>query len=662
MEPKGFNEMRQPTILNELTQDRPCDRAPGVAVARDAGRIACGLGAAAWTGLFAWLWLGAPALGRVLGLAWFALGIFSPGAFLYSLALAFPWFGHDPGGVHQHPLYLLDMGLMGLVAGHLAARARGAVAARRSPLDRWVFLFTAYSCATVVILWQWYEAQFDFDARGFLFFIMNLDGTVMLFGVQLAIKLALGAGLFVHLRDCPWPAERQKRLWGVMLGALALTALAGWLDYTHLVSLKWWRGENVTLEARFGWARLQALYGHSGWLAQYIEALGPGMVAFALAARGRGARVACWLGAALLAATQCFTMARAGWIGLAGGCTIVIAAATLANADDPARLRRLAWRLGMLGALALLMAAALALVSHDFRHRVGTLFAWQDRSSIWKSAVSMFEWAPVFGVTLGNYNNAVRTFFPHGHPYWAADNITAHNLYLHIAVERGLIGLGLYLGLFGLAVRRLWQGLRGAAGAERTLRLALLGGLAALALDGFFQYIFYIRVIEILFWLFLGFSAALDTEAPPRGRGFWRRAWLGWGVTVALLCWHYGDVFQPYKLSYVGRQFYVAGARVALPVPEGARRLRLVLTSMMPDVLGPQPEAIVRMGTRELARVGLKKEGEVREVEVALPARRDLAEPLIIEASHTWSPWRFGMRYTPFNEVGILYQKPVRVE
>lgn len=674
--------------LHRALRARPC---PPAAAPRDAGRVICALGAGAWIWLFVWLFLGVPPLARGLGLAWFVLGLGWPPAFFYTLALALPWFGNNPSGPHH--LYLLEMGLMGLVAGHLAARARGVLAPRRHRLDLWVFLFTVYSWLTVVPLWRWHLTEMQITGlRRYLAIVLDHDGTVNTFGLQLGLKLALAAGLYVVVRDSAWSRERLARLWRVLLGALAFTALVGWLNYIKWLPLDWWRGENPFIEARFGWSRLQSLYWHAGWLAQYLEALAPGALGLALAARrGTGRRVL-WGLVLLFAATQFFTMARAGWIGLAGGFGAVLIADTRAAARGARRLAWVALRLGVLAGLLAAGAGLLALCSTDFRHRLGELYIYQHRTVIWWSALATYLTSPRVGIGLGNYSFIIRLLFPAhaGDPFWVADNITAHSLYLHLLAERGPIGLGLFLALLGGALGGLFRGLREEAAEQsspsvsgnsaicdprtygsaqsaidtgRGLRLAVLGGLVALGLDGLFQYIFYVRAIEILFWLLLGWAAVLvgARAGAPHGRGAWRAGYALLALSAVLIVWDFWPGFGEFPVPVGGKVFYAAGARVELPLPEGAHRIRLTLAANAPGA-DNQPVDTIMLGTQELARVAFQKDGEVRTVEVALPAGRPLDRPLLIRSSRTWSRWSYGWRELPYAEIGILYQMPERVE
>jgi putative inorganic carbon (hco3(-)) transporter len=85
-----------------------------------------------------------------------------------------------------------------------------------------------------------------------------------------------------------------------------------------------------------------------------------------------------------------------------------------------------------------------AIVMSPIATRFTSSFSSQDgsvseRSRLWKEAVTNIEDHPLTGVGIGNYPLRVK---PSASP---REPIYVHNLYLDIAVELGLIGLGLFL-------------------------------------------------------------------------------------------------------------------------------------------------------------------------------------------------------------------------
>ena len=641
-------------------------------VAATTGRLRCGAGCA-FTLLFAaWLWIGIPQtpdalpIGRLLALAWFILCAAWPAGFFWSFALALPWFGNNPGGPHH--LYLLEFAAAGLVARHLFDRALGRSARRQSPLDPWVTLFVAWSWITLLPTIRWAMVEFHFTRSGYFFVAMNHYVTSPTFGPQLAIKLALAAGIYVHLRDRPWSVRALARWFALACAMLLLASLAGLGDYAGWISLAWWRGENPFITA-FGFRRLQSLYWHSGWFAQYLTALAPAVaVAGWFARRGRF-RLAGLFATLLLAVTMLLTMQRAGWLSFATGLTVATAGAVWLNAGSARR----RWILAALGGAALfvLLAASLALVNDDFRQRAVSLFTFRDRADIWRGALGMIRKHPFTGYGLGNYFQQHLWIYPQGHPLFELrDKGNAHNFYLHLWAERGLPGLifgaGVHLGALLLALRRFVRPPAGAAPLERPLMLALAAGLAALAVDGLFQYFPYVRVIELLAWCFIGWIAGAHSipapAHPPRRRGLLLLP----ALLIPVLVYENLTFFMPWRLAVGDINYRISGKVVRLPIPRDARRVKIPVASLDQTLASPDQTLAVEP-VRYTLRLGDKILAEhtfttVSAHEFVIDIPPGARGPIIIEASRTWPPFFYGLRTAPKTEIGVMWLKPVAIE
>lgn len=207
----------------------------------------------------------------------------------------------------------------------------------------------------------------------------------------------------------------------------------------------------------------------------------------------------------------------------AGGATATIGAAILASYS------RGAW-LGTLGAIATIvllagprsrgiaLGGALAIVPlalsggtsrlpADIRDRLGSIlggdgtadvrtafvtaenFAILERRSHWEAGLRMFAEHRALGVGLGNYNLHYTEF--NVSPTFMLSQGHAHNYYIHVAAESGLIGLGAYLVLLAAIIltglRALWV-LR--AGRDPFARAVVIAGLAvvvAVAIHNIFE-------------------------------------------------------------------------------------------------------------------------------------------------------------------------------
>ncbi|PZS05685.1 MAG: hypothetical protein DLM70_06055, partial [Chloroflexi bacterium] len=98
-----------------------------------------------------------------------------------------------------------------------------------------------------------------------------------------------------------------------------------------------------------------------------------------------------------------------------------------------------------------------------------------ERAAHWLAGVRMFSAHPLLGVGIGNYEIAYPDFHPRG---WYAALAHAHNYYINVAAEAGIVGLTAYALLAGSA---LWYSYAAKERVHGTLaRVAVLGALGAL--------------------------------------------------------------------------------------------------------------------------------------------------------------------------------------
>lgn len=126
-------------------------------------------------------------------------------------------------------------------------------------------------------------------------------------------------------------------------------------------------------------------------------------------------------------------------------------------------------------------------------------FAVIERAAHWLAAWRMFSTRPWTGVGTGQY----ATVYPSvALPRWTDPLGHAHNYYLNILAEGGLLGLGAYLAFVGVALAGAWRAVRGSAGWARGLAIGALGMMGHLlahsAFDNLYVHEMYIVVAMLL--------------------------------------------------------------------------------------------------------------------------------------------------------------------
>ncbi len=136
-------------------------------------------------------------------------------------------------------------------------------------------------------------------------------------------------------------------------------------------------------------------------------------------------------------------------------------------------------------------------------------YALIERMAHWQAALDMFGDHPWLGVGIGNYPVAYARYAigrwrdPLGH---------AHNYYLNIAAEAGVLGLGAYLILTAACLHYAWSVVHRTSGYWRAVALGALGVLVHLCIHNLFDNL-YVHSMTVQVGLVLGLLAVAEKSA-----------------------------------------------------------------------------------------------------------------------------------------------------
>jgi O-antigen ligase len=206
---------------------------------------------------------------------------------------------------------------------------------------------------------------------------------------------------------------------------------------------------------------------------------------------------------------------RGAWIGFAAA----LAAMSVALP------RQTRWGVALAGALALLVlalyatnllpAAVIARLT-DFAAELrledvrgvginDANYAVIERLAHWQAALEMWRYNFWTGVGLGCYEPAYAQFALINWPIALGH---AHNIYLNLLAETGLLGTLAYALLWGAVLWRTWRATRTPSGLARGVALGLLGAWVHLSVHNFFDNL-YVNNVHLLIGLLFGLFASL---------------------------------------------------------------------------------------------------------------------------------------------------------
>jgi len=428
---------------------------------------------------------------------------------LYFLVILFPLFGDNPGG--RYRLYFLDMVVIILLIEWLVRLVRQRpLRFRRTPFDLWIGLFVFLTCLSFAPLWN--VIGQEYLASGglfpFLYKTYTTYATTMRWSLRAFLDLGISVLLFYYIVNRVETLSQVKWLLVCLIGSAIVASLLGILDYHGLISLTFYRPLNEDILA-LGFVRLQSLFGHSGWFAEYLVMVAPFLIAALIFSR-RKRTVWGFLALYIIVHALVFTYARGGWVTfLASGGFIIALAGARSLALRQARLRT--YVIALVIALAMVAIGSYTLVQlkrhdHPLASRLLQVARFKDRTDIWAASLRLYTLQPLFGIGTGNYyaRHAI-TFLP-PHPYDRLDKVTAHSTYLHMLVERGPITFLAFIGLLVVALRWGMKAFNrcGPDDARKKFLFGCTGALLAFAIYSLMQYMFYVRIIELMFWIILG--------------------------------------------------------------------------------------------------------------------------------------------------------------
>src|SRR6478672_11008090 len=225
--------------------------------------------------------------------------------------------------------------------------------------------------------------------------------------------------------------------------------------------------------------RITSFLEHYNGLAGYINLVVPFCLAFAIRGRDPALRTLSRWCLALAGVALLLTQSRGGLMAFAA---ILMAYAHCSSIDRKTRLRRVA--LVLIGCL---VAAALA---GFFFQRLGEIddFTTVSRLAIWGGAFTVFARSPIFGTGFGNLRGLMGGLLnlPDG---WTGD---AHNLYLELVAETGVIGFTVFGSLILLALRTTVRQLRETEDEfNKMIAVAVFSAICGVLVHGTVDYLFH---------------------------------------------------------------------------------------------------------------------------------------------------------------------------
>ena len=137
-----------------------------------------------------------------------------------------------------------------------------------------------------------------------------------------------------------------------------------------------------------------------------------------------------------------------------------------------------------------------------------------ERLAHWQAALGMFRSNLWTGVGIGNYEPAYSEF---ALTNWPIALGHAHNYYLNLAAETGVVGLSAYVILWGAVFWHTWRATRRERGLQRGVAIGLLGAWTHISVHHVLDNL-YVNNVHLHIGVLLGLLAFI-VQQPPRQAG-----------------------------------------------------------------------------------------------------------------------------------------------
>jgi len=356
--------------------------------------------------------------------------------------------------------------------------------------------------AIAVGVWLWRvlfnSERIEFSHMQVPLAIFLLCGVISVYGAQdigmamkiLIIFLMAASVYLVTSQTIRSPEELQKLMWAAATtaGIIGLYTAVTWMFQTGEVE----QGD---------YARAEGIFGYPNALGGFLALAIPPIFALAASENLWWRRL---LGNLLFTAAMvglALTYSRGAWIGTAVALLLLLPI-----------LKRGWLVVGLALTTVMVTTAGNVLVRAESVATPEQGTSYTSRVEIWQTSLKLLAEHPLRGVGLGNFGQAYGNFMVPDLPLLAEALGTpdeAHDLFLNLAVEVGLVGAGAFAWLLVVGFLRAWQARRSADRRVKIWGAGLAAGLVALLIHTTVDVLIYQGFTAILLFTYLGMMDAL---------------------------------------------------------------------------------------------------------------------------------------------------------
>ncbi|MBL7662369.1 O-antigen ligase family protein [bacterium] len=450
----------------------------------------------------------------------------------YSFFLILPVFGHKPGTWQTaFLLYLSGALLIGSCLRNLVKQDCTTRSANSTLINSYL-LISSLSLLGLPLKDLLFDLKSKFPPLG-SFALIPFSLTRLATATEELIYYPLLALVLLFLavlieRNSHQFLTAKERAQALALGLL-FTIILGFLGYYGMIPLQELRGLDPTVNAGGVEFRMQSLFGHSGWFAEYVTLTIPCILLILLIPKTYWLRITLILVAALIGElTLVMTYQRGGWLSypltlfIIWGMIYLVRCHEQGEANALCALKKSFLKIMLSFPLTLVITAGVLHLSGldlgAYKSRALEISKTSDRTDFVRAGVMLGMLRPMLG--LGGESFAYqfeKEFVAKSGTYFKSIDLplhgTAHNVYAQTFAGKGLLGL---LALILIALKPL-QLLLQSIKTNQQLEQIILNAIAACSgiaflIYGNVQEIFYIPALGFIFFILIGLTSGVTSS------------------------------------------------------------------------------------------------------------------------------------------------------
>ena len=473
--------------------------------------------------------------------------LIKPKETLYAFLFLLPLFGNRPG-TEQYLSFTLVSALIVFTSGlrDLSARRTIAIPFNNSLIQiSYVYLLIALLSLSSL---PWHEIAIKFpnffqfgdlhDTFNSIYRLISADELKEFYPFTAIINLYLAINIACQFfRYTCENINFAIRSFASILGGLTLSLLAGLLDYYELINLRFLRDLDPVVNPGDIQFRLQSFFGHSGWYAEYLTFCMPlAITALLLPIKFTYRFILCLILMIIGEYVLILTYQRGGWLSYPLTLFVVWTAIYIFKLYEDGRsesflklfksaLKKILISLPITIVISLVLVKVIAgdqaqKLIDKYKYRVAEIANTNDRTEFIKAGFDFGLLHPILGGGIDSfalqYEREVaakdgRLFNKYNLPLHGS----AHNFYMQIFSGTGMLGLLSILSLMFIVIRTSILNLKEQKKLplnKLSILLSSIGFITAIAIYGMVQEIFYVQVLQVLFFTVLFIFSAVFND------------------------------------------------------------------------------------------------------------------------------------------------------